>query len=347
MSLSPAVAAVGRPDAPRLLDALADAIRVRRYSPRTHAAYRAWVVAYVRFHGRVHPRELGQAHVTEFLTHLASTRRVAASTQAQARAALLFLYAHVLGTPVGWLDGVVQAKRPARLPVVLSPEQVTAVLGELRGTARLVVHLLYGSGIRLMEACTLRVKDVSLADRTIRVRGGKGDRDRVTMLPEALCRPIEVHLDRVRRLHVRDVLRGGGYVVLPGAYSRKAPGAATDWRWQWLFPATREYRDPATGRRHRHHLHESLIQRAVLAAGRAAGLSQRVTPHVFRHSFATHLLDAGYDIRTIQELLGHRDVSTTMIYTHVLNRGGRGVRSPLDRLSSAVRRGDEGARGPL
>jgi integron integrase len=305
------------------------------------------VVAYVRFHGRVHPRELGQSHVTDFLTHLATRRRVAASTQAQARAALLFLYTHVLGAPMGWLDGVVQAKRPARLPVVLSPEQVTAVMGELRGLSKLVVHLLYGSGMRLMEACTLRVKDVSLADRTIRVRGGKGDRDRVTMLPEALCGPIEAHLQRVRQQHLRDVQRGGGYVVLPGAYGTKAPAAATDWRWQWLFPATREYRDPGTGRRHRHHLHESVIQRAVLSAGRAAGISQRVTPHVFRHSFATHLLDAGYDIRTIQELLGHRDVSTTMIYTHVLNRGGRGVRSPLDRLSDTVRPRPGGANGSL
>jgi integron integrase len=317
----------------RLLDALAEAIRVRRYSKRTHAAYRAWTVAYVRFHALRHPRELGASHVTAFLTFLATERCVSASTQAQARAALLFLYGQVLGAQLDWLEGVVQAKRPLRLPTVLSPEQVVAVLGAMEGTSRLVAHLLYGSGLRLMEACTLRVKDVSLTERIVRVRAGKGDKDRVTMLPDAVVAPLEAQIERIRQRHVRDVLGGGGYVVLPDAYARKAPGAARDWRWQWLFPAPREYVDRSTGCRHRHHLHESVIQRAVLAAGRAAEISQRVTPHVFRHSFATHLLDAGYDIRTIQELLGHRDVSTTMIYTHVLNRGGRGVRSPLDRLS--------------
>ena len=322
----------------RLLDALAEAIRLRRYSTRTYAAYRAWIVAYVRFHALRHPRELGAAHVTAFLSYLATERRVSASTQGQARAALLFLYGQVLGDQLDWLEGVVQAKRPMRLPTVLSSEQVAAVLGAMHGTPRLVAHLLYGSGLRLMEACTLRVKDVSLEERILRVRGGKGGKDRVTMLPDAVVAPLEAQIERIRQRHVGDVLGGGGYVVLPEAYARKAPGAARDWRWQWLFPAAREYVDRSTGRRHRHHLHESVIQRAVLAAGRAAEIAQRVTPHVFRHSFATHLLDAGYDIRTIQELLGHQDVSTTMIYTHVLNRGGRGVRSPLDRLSRAPTR---------
>jgi integron integrase len=328
----------------RLLAALAEAIRLRRYSKRTHEAYRGWIVAYVRFHSLRHPRELGASHVTDFLTYLATVRRVSASTQGQARAALLFLYGQVLGAQLDWLKGVVQAKRPLRLPTVLSPEQVSAVLGAMQGTPQLVAHLLYGSGLRLMEACTLRVKDVSLGERIVRVRSGKGDKDRVTMLPDVAVASLEAQIDRIRRRHVRDVLGGGGYVALPDAYARKAPGAARDWRWQWLFPATREYVDRSTGHRCRHHLHESVIQRAVLAAGRSAELGQRITPHVFRHSFATHLLDAGYDIRTIQELLGHQDVSTTMIYTHVLNRGGRGVRSPLDRLSRAPA-ADAGERG--
>jgi integron integrase len=332
--MSTPLPAAGGPSggAPRLLEALAHAIRVRRYSPRTLAAYRGWVVAYVRYHGLVHPRALGASHVTAFLTHLATERRVAAATQGQARAALLFLYAHVLGAPLGWLDGVVQAKRPARLPAVLSAEEIAAVLARMRGTTQLMAQVMYGAGLRLMEVCTLRVKDVGLADRVLRVRGGRGDRDRVTMLPDALVPALEAQITRIRQRQVRDIRLGGGYVLLPDAYDRKAPGAARDWRWHWLFPATREQVDGASGRRYRHHLHESVVQRAVLAAGRAAGLSQRVTPHVFRHSFATHLLEAGYDIRTIQELLGHRDVSTTMIYTRVLNRGGRGVRSPLDRL---------------
>jgi integron integrase len=317
---------------PRLLDQLGEAVRTRRYSPRTLQAYRYWVIQFVRYHGTVHPSALGVRAISDFLTHLATRRQVAAATQAQARAALLFLYNHVLGVPLGTVDGVIQAQRPARLPTVLGQEEVAAVLARLQGDCWLLASLLYGSGLRLMEACTLRVKDIDLAKRMIRLRAAKGDRDRVTVLPDALVGPVASQIERVRAQQLRDVQRGGGMIVVPFAEGTKAKAARMDWRWQWLFPASREHEDPSTGSRFRHHLHETVLQRAVTTAGRAAGIGRRVTCHTFRHSFATHLLEAGYDIRTIQELLGHRDVSTTMIYTHVLDRGGRGVRSPLDAM---------------
>jgi integron integrase len=284
----------------------------------------------VLFHGKRHPTEMGEAEITAFLTHLAVRARVSASTQNQALSAILFLYRDVLRRDLEWLDSVVRAKRPARLPVVLSRQEVGALLGEMRGTPWLMASLLYGSGLRLLECCTLRVKDVDFHRGEITVRDGKGQKDRVTLLPERLQAPLATHVERVRRLHEDDLRAGLGSVELPAALERKYPRAPWDWGWQWIFPATRFYRDPATGRKRRHHLHESVLQRAVREATLRTRIAKPATCHSLRHSFATHLLESGYDIRTIQDLLGHRDVSTTMIYTHVLNRGGRGVRSPLD-----------------
>lgn len=289
-----------------------------------------WVRRYVRFNRNQHPRSLDAAAIRTFLSHLATKGGVSAGTQNQAMAALLFLYREVLGIPMGPPQGVEPAKRPHHLPTVLDQEQVHRVLLELRGTPRLIVSILYGSGLRIGEACALRVKDVDLHRGEIMVRGGKGSRDRRTTLPTSLVPVLERHLERVRRIHARDVSRGHGAVELPDALERKIPGAPYEFGWQWFFPAARSYVERGTGNVRRHHLHQSVIQRAVTDAARTAGLTQRVSCHTFRHSFATHLLESGYDIRTVQELLGHRDVSTTMIYTHVLNRGGLGVRSPLD-----------------
>lgn len=325
------------PRPPRLLDQVRRALRVRGYSPRTERAYVHWIVRYLAHHGMRHPREMGAVEIRGFLEHLAAVERVAASTQNQCLAALLFLHAEVLGVPVDALGDFVRAKRPHRLPVVLTPEEVVAVLDRLEGTMALIGALLYGSGLRLLELATLRVKDLDLERAEIVVRDGKGRRDRVTTLPRSLIERLRAHLERVRHLHERDVAEGAGWVQLPDALRRKYPNAGREWPWQWVFPATRRYVDPATGEVRRHHLHETAIQRAVRQAGLAAGVSQRVHCHALRHSFATHLLEAGSDIRTIQELLGHRDVSTTMIYTHVLNRGGLGVRSPLDRLVAGTR----------
>jgi integron integrase len=257
-------------------------------------------------------------------------RRVSASTQNQALAAILFLYHAVLDQKLELIQGVVRAKERIRLPVVLTRREVAAVLGRLRGTVWLMASLMYGSGLRLMECCRLRVKDIDLSRREITVRDGKGQKDRVTIIPEKLVQPLEEHLRRVRLQHQDDVQRGAGYVELPYALARKYPNAARDWPWQWVYPATRTYVDPDTRRRRRHHLHQSVVQRAFKEAVRSAKLSKPATCHTLRSAFATHLLERGYDIRTIQELLGHKDVSTTMIYTHVLNRGGRGVISPLD-----------------
>lgn len=305
-------------------------MRLRRLSPRTEEAYVAWVKRFVKFHGMRHPQALGEAEVTAFLTHLAVEARVSASTQNQALAALLFLYRAVLRTPLPSLNGVVPARRPSRLPSVLTREEVRQVASEIGGVPHLVVLLLYGAGLRLMEALTLRVKDLDLEQAMITVRGGKGDKDRVTVLPRSAVAPLAAHLREVSEQHRSDVRAGHGAVALPNALARKIPGAERAWAWQWVFPATRPYHDSATGAVRRHHLHETVIQRAVIEAARRAGISKRVTCHTFRHSFATHLLEDGYDIRTIQELLGHRDVRTTMIYTHVLNRGGRSANSPAD-----------------
>jgi integron integrase len=312
------------------LDRVRTVIRARHYSASTEKAYVGWVRRYVLFHGKRHPETLGEAEITEFLSALATRRRVSASTQNQALSALLFLYRDVLGREMAWMDGIVRAKRPIRLPVVLSREEVQAILGQMNGTPWLMASLMYGAGLRLMECCRLRVKDVDFGRGELLVRDGKGRKDRVTLLPKRTCGPLSAHLDRVRSLHRRDLKEGAGSVALPDALAVKYPRAAWEWAWQWVFPATRPYVERGTGERRRHHLHESVLQRAIKEVVRRAGVPKPATSHTLRHSFATHLLEAGYDIRTIQELLGHSDVSTTMIYTHVLNRGGRGVRSPLD-----------------
>ena len=316
----------------KLLAQVRQAIRVRHYSRRTEEAYVYWVRRYILFHGLRHPAELGEADVTRFVSSLAVERRVSASTQNQALAALLFLYREVLGRPVGWLARVVHAKRSVRIPVVLTRAEVRGVLGRMQGTARLVASLLYGSGVRLLEGLQLRVKDVDFGANEIIVRGGKGDRDRHTVLPDALRADLERQCERVRQLHARDCAEGAGWVELPHALAEKYPNAGREVGWQWMFPATRVYLHPRTRQQRRHHLHETVVQRAFREAVGASGLTKPASCHTLRHSFATHLLEAGYDIRTIQELLGHRDVRTTMIYTHVLKRGGLGVRSPADTL---------------
>ena len=316
---------------PRLLPQMRSALRARHYSRATERAYVLWVRRLVRFHGMRHPNELGPEEVTAFLTDLAERGRVSASTQTQALSAILFLYRSVLRRDLGWLDGLVRAKAPERLPVVLTRDEVGIVLDATKGTSRLVAGLLYGSGLRLMECLTLRVKDVEFEKGQLTVRRGKGAKDRVTMLPRVVERDLRAHLEGVKVQHLEDVRRGVA-VPLPEALERKAKGMALAWPWWWVFPAGRRYVPPgrARAREWRMYLHPTVIQRSVAQAGRRAGLTHRVTCHTFRHSFATHLLEDGYDIRTVQELLGH-SVTTTMIYTHVLNRGGLGVRSPLDR----------------
>jgi integron integrase len=308
------------------------AVRTRHYTRRTEEAYIAWIRRYIFFHGKRHPAELGGPEVTRFLSSLAVESRVAASTQNQALSALLFLYRDVLAVDLPWLDGIVRAKRPQRLPVVLTRDEVRAVFQRLEGAPRLMACLLYGAGLRVLECCRLRVQDVDFATNQILVRGGKGDKDRTTMLPAVAKPDLVRHLAGVRAQHQGDLIAGAGWVELPTALNRKYPHAGREWVWQWVFPATRIYFDRLTGQRRRHHLHESVLQRAVKHAVWQAGIPKRASPHTLRHSFATHLLEDGHDIRTVQELLGHQDVSTTMIYTHVLNRGPAGVRSPADRM---------------
>jgi integron integrase len=316
---------------PKLLDQVRQAIRLRHYSRRTESAYVAWIRRFIVFHRKRHPRELGEREVTAFLSNLAA-RKVSASTQNQALSAILFVYAVVLGQQLAWMNEIVRAQRPARLPVVLSRDEVSSLLSRLRGPVWLMASLMYGAGLRLLECVELRVKDLNFDRGELTIRDGKGGKDRVTILPASMKGPLADHLHRAKAQHDADLAAGRGSVALPGLLRAKYPNAPFEWAWQWVFPATRFYFDRESGERRRHHRHESVLQRAVKDAARAAGISRPATPHSLRHSFATHLLEAGYDIRTIHELLGHRDVSTTMIYTHVLNQGGRGVRSPLDQL---------------
>ena len=319
---------------PRLVDRIRQAARLRHLSRRTEKAYLGWIRRFVLFHDKSHPRSMGAVEVTAFLSHLAVERGVAASTQNQALSALLFLYRDVLGTELPWMDEVVRAKRKRRLPVVLSRAEVTRLLQHISGTPRLMALLLYGSGLRLLECARVRVKDIDFDRRTLLVRAGKGDHDRRTLLPGAAVQPLREQLARARAVHDADLERGAGWVELPAALGRKYPKAGREWPWQWVFPATRIYRDGATGQQRRHHLHESVLQRAVKLAVHQAEIPKKATCHTLRHSFATHLLEDGYDIRTIQELLGHKSVTTTMIYTHVLDRGELGVRSPADHLGA-------------
>lgn len=308
-----------------------EAMRSRHFSPRTERSYLGWIRRFLAAQ-TADLAALGEAEVGRFLTGLAVEGHVAASTQNQALNALLFFFEHVAGRKLGMLEGVVRAQRPERLPLVLSREEVRVILGRMSGTPRLMATLLYGCGLRLMEACALRVKDLDWSQCQIVVRAGKGDKDRVTPFPSSLREPLERHLAAVRRQHEEDLARGLGRVALPQALARKYPAADREWGWQWVFPATSHYTDSETGMRRRHHLHETVLQRSFREARIKAGVHKPAGCHTLRHSFATHLLEDGYDIRTVQELLGHADVSTTMIYTHVLNRGGKGVMSPADRL---------------
>ncbi len=316
-----------------LLRALQSNMRIRHFSPRTEAVYVAWVRRYVRFHHLRHPREMGALEVRAFLAHLAGPRQLSASSINQALAALLLLYGDVLGQPLEALGPLPRAKQPERLPVVLTRDEVRRVLLALDGVARLIGVVLYGSGMRLTECLTLRVKDLDLERGEFRIRRGKGAKDRVTVMPQAARAAIAGQLRRVAARHAAECAAGqeNGWVVLPGALDRKYPGAGRSLAWQWLFPATRRYRDVADGKWYRPHWHASAMQRAMAVAVRGSGLVKRASCHTLRHSFATHLLEGGADIRTVQELLGHRSVTTTMMYTHVLNRGGLGVTSPADR----------------
>lgn len=315
---------------PKLLDQVRATLRRKHYSYRTESAYIGWIKRFIHFHGRQHPRVLGEAEVVAFLSYLAVEEQVAASTQNQALSALLFLYREVLLHDLTLTLSAVRAKRPKRAPTVLTEAEVDVVLACLSGQQLLMAQLLYGSGLRLMECLRLRIKDVDFSQQQIVVRDGKGMQDRVTLLPQRVVPALTAHLVEVRRQHQRDLARGYGSVYLPFALARKYPNAARDWAWQYVFPAATLARDPRSGELRRHHAHERGLQQAVQHAAHQSGIPKRITCHTFRHSFATHLLQHGYDIRTVQELLGHKDVKTTMIYTHVLNRGGLAVRSPLD-----------------
>jgi len=320
------------PSLKALLNRMEAELKVRHRSPKTIEAYTRWVTRYVEFNQRKSPAKLGPRDAALFLSHLATAERVSASTQNQALAGLLFLYSEVLGMPLGHLEGIAHAKRPKSLPIVLSQGEVTRLLDAMEGMNRLMGSLLYGGGLRLMECVQLRVKDLDFDAKQMLIRRGKGRKDRVTLLPTCLVAPLKEHLAKVADQHRRDVAKGSGFVALPDALRIKYPNAAREWPWQWVFPASRHYIDEQTGEMRRHHVHETVLQKAVHQAIRQAGLTKPASCHTLRHSFATHLLQAGYDIRTIQKLLGHSDVRTTMIYTHVVDRGPLGVKSPLDTL---------------
>ena len=316
---------------PRLLDQVRDRLRLKHYSLRTETAYVGWIKRYIVFNDKRHPSEMGKIEAEAFLTSLAVKRNVSAATQNQALSAILFLYREILEAELPWLDDVVRAKKPARLPTVLTRQEVGALIAGVENTElQLIIRLLYGSGLRLLEGLRLRVKDLDISRRELLIRDGKGGKDRVTMIPDMLLRPLEAQIAHAKRMHEADLSAGRGDVWLPDALALKYPKANRLFGWQYVFPAAGISVDPRSGAVRRHHVDEKRIQRAVKVAASAAGLVKLVTPHTLRHSFATHLLESGYDIRTVQELLGHTDVSTTMIYTHVLNKGGRGVISPLD-----------------
>lgn len=317
---------------PKLLDQVRDKIRVKHYSIRTETQYLQWIKRFILFHGKHHPQDMGAVEVEAFLTYLAVEGSVSSSTQNQALSALLFLYREVMGIDLPWMDTMVRAKKPQRLPTVLTRAEVAQVLERMDGGYGLMARLLYGTGMRLMECVRLRVKDIDFAQREILIRDGKGAKDRVTMLPDVLVLPLQEHLAKRKLLYGDDLAKEMAEVFLPDALARKYPNAATEWVWQYVFSSGSYSVDPRSGRSRRHHIDEKLLQRAVKRAVIASGVAKPATPHTFRHSFATHLLESGYDIRTVQELLGHSDVSTTMIYTHVLNKGGRGVVSPIDRM---------------
>jgi len=317
---------------PKLLDRLSEALRSRHYSRRTEQSYCHWVKRFIFFHNIRNPAEMAEPEINAFLTHLAVKEKVSASTQNQALSALLFLYRHVLDREIGDLGEVIRARKPRHIPVVMTREEVKAVLSHLQGDKWLMASFMYGCALRLMECLRLRIQDVDFARNEITIREGKGAKDRITMLPQSLEAPLREHLQKVKTVHERDLAEGWGRVEMPYALDRKYPNAPTDWRWQWVFPQENRWKNTKTGLEGRHHVHETILQRAVKEAVRKAGIVKHAGCHTFRHSFATHLLEAGYDIRTIQELLGHKDVSTTMIYTHVLNKGGHSVRSPIDGL---------------
>lgn len=326
------------PSAPRLLDQVREVIRLKHYSLRTEQAYIHWIKRFILFHDKRHPRKMGSDEITRFLTALAVQRNVAAATQNQALNAILFLYREVLKIELPWMDKIERAKKPARLPVVYSRDEVRRLLAQLEGTTWLMVSLIYGAGLRLSECLRLRVKDVDFHYRQLLIRDAKGQKDRVTMLPESLTEPLRTHLVRVRERHEQDLREGFGRVELPHALARKYPSADREWGWQYVFPAAKRSHDPRSGVERRHHVLEDVLQRAVRKAIRNARIVKPGNVHTLRHSFATHLLEGGHDIRTVQELLGHSDVSTTMIYTHVLQKGGRGARSPLDGMVSGGER---------
>lgn len=314
----------------KLLEQVSDAIRLKHYSYRTEQTYKDWIKRYILFHGKRHPKDMGVEEIQVFLSHLASEKNVAASTQNQALSALLFLYRNVLNVAVEFPTDIVRAEKSKTLPTVLTHQEVLSVINRMHGDSQLMSRLLYGAGLRLMECLRLRVKDIDFGNRQILVRDGKGEDDRVTVLPDSLLSDLDLHLQTVALIHQKDLKQGFGEVHLPYALARKYPGAAKEFAWQYVFPAVSRSEDPVTRRIMRHHADPSVLQKAVREAAKRAGIAKPVTPHTFRHSFATHLLQNGYDIRTVQELLGHKDVKTTMIYTHVLQRGGLAVKSPLD-----------------
>ncbi len=317
---------------PKLLDQLRQAMRSRHYSRSTEVTYVHWVKKFIFFHNVRHPKDMAESEINAFLTHLAVKEHVSSSTQNQALCAIIFLYKYVLDRKIGDIGEVIRARKPVRLPVVMTKSEVKAVLENLKDYKWIIAHLMYGAGLRLMECLRLRVQDLDFNQNQITVRDGKGDKDRVTMFPESVKKPLTEHLNKVKKIHESDIANGFGRVLLPDALARKYPNASKEWRWQWVFPQNALWHNVKTGEHGRHHVHETLVQKLVKDAVTKAGLVKRATCHTFRHSFATHLLEDGYDIRTVQELLGHKDLKTTMIYTHVLNKGPSAVRSPADNL---------------